>query len=156
MYPVRMYTARNLAIIIMWIILGLGAFYVLTSAGADTAFAQSGGTQSPGGTSPSGGTQSPGGTAPMSNSGSLTNPLQSQTIREFILKIIDVILVFAIPIIVLYIMYAGFKFVTAGGDSGQISEAKKALMYAIIGGVIALGAKVIIEVIQGTVSALSV
>ena len=154
MYPVRMLTTRNLAIIVIWITLGLGVFCVLASVSADIAFAQSGGTQSPGGTAQSGGTQSPGGTAPMGNSGSLTNPLQSQTIQEFILKIIDVILVFAIPIIVLYIMYAGFKFVTAGGDSGQISEAKKALMYAIIGGVIVLGAKIIVEVIQGTVSAL--
>lgn len=149
-----MLTARNLATIALWMTVGFGVFCALTNTGVDTAFAQGGGTQPPGGTAPSGGTQPPGGTAPMSNSGSLTNPLQSQTIQEFILKIIDVILVFAIPIIVLYIMYAGFKFVTAGGDSGQISEAKKALMYAIIGGVIVLGAKIIVEVIQGTVSAL--
>ena len=50
-------------------------------------------------------------------------------------------------------MYAGFLFVTARGDAAQISTARKALLWAVVGGVIALGAKLIIEVIQGTVDA---
>ncbi len=85
--------------------------------------------------------------------GELTNPLQSKSIQDFLLKIIDVILVFALPIIILYIMYAGYLFVTARGDTGQIETARTALLWAVVGGVIALGAKVIIGVIQGTVAA---
>lgn len=90
-------------------------------------------------------------TNPSSGSGQLTNPLKSASIEEFILKVIDVILIFALPIIVLYIMYAGFLFVTAKGDTGQISTAKNALLYSVIGGVIVLGAKVIVTVIEGTI-----
>lgn len=82
----------------------------------------------------------------------IENPLQSQTIPEFILKIIDVLLVFALPIIVLYIMYAGFLFVTANGNESQLTQAKNALLWSVVGGVIALGAKLILEVIQGTVA----
>lgn len=85
-------------------------------------------------------------------SGSICNPLQSTTISEFILKIIDVLLVFALPIIVLYIMYAGFLFVTANGNESQLTQAKNALLWSVVGGVIALGAKLILEVIQGTVA----
>jgi len=81
----------------------------------------------------------------------LKNPLKSQSIEEFLLKIIDVLLVFALPIIVLYIMYAGYLFVTAQGDSGQISTARSALLWAVVGGVIVLGARVIVAVIQGTI-----
>jgi len=81
----------------------------------------------------------------------LANPLKSRSIEEFILKIIDVLLVFALPIIVLYIMYAGYLFVTAQGDSGQISTARSALLWAVVGGVIVLGARVIVAVIQGTI-----
>lgn len=81
----------------------------------------------------------------------LANPLKSKSIEEFILKIIDVLLVFALPIIVLYIMYAGYLFVTAQGDSGQISTARSALLWAVVGGVIVLGARVIVAVIQGTI-----
>jgi hypothetical protein len=85
--------------------------------------------------------------------GKLSNPIGSDSIEEFILKIIDVLLVFAIPIIMLYIMYAGYLFVTAQGDSGQITTARSALLWAVVGGVIVLGAKVIVEVIQGTIEA---
>lgn len=96
-----------------------------------------------------------GGEARKSSGGSkeLTNPLKSQSIEEFLLKIIDVLLVFALPIIVLYIMYAGYLFVTAQGDSGQVGEARSALLWAVVGGVIILGAKVIVTVIQGTITA---
>ncbi len=83
----------------------------------------------------------------------LANPLKAKSIDAFILSIIEVIMVFLIPIIVLYIMYAGFLFVTARGNATQIADAKRALLYAIIGGVIVVGAKLIIDVIQGTVDA---
>lgn len=97
--------------------------------------------------------QSGGGDGAGGNSQSIINPLQSQTIPEFLLKIIDVLLVFAIPLIIIFIMYAGFLFVTARGNSEQISTARSALLWAIVGGVIVVGAKIIISVIEGTVRA---
>jgi len=84
----------------------------------------------------------------------LCNPLQSTTITEFLGKIIDILLFFALPIIVFFIIYSGFKFVMARGNESEVSDAKSSLTWAIIGGVIILGAKLIITVIQGTVSAL--
>lgn len=86
-------------------------------------------------------------------SGRLENPLKSTTIKEFLIKIVDVLLIFALPIIILFIMYAGFLFVTAQGDTTKITKAKSALMWAVIGGVIILGAQAIITVITGTVTA---
>ncbi len=84
----------------------------------------------------------------------IVNPLQSTTILEFLGKIIDVLLIFALPIIVFFIIYAGFKFVTARGNESEITTAKTALTWAVVGGVIILGAKLIITVIQGTISVL--
>jgi hypothetical protein len=92
--------------------------------------------------------------APAGGSAKLVNPLKSQSIMELILKVIDILLVFALPIIILYIMYAGFLFVTAAGNSEKIGSAKNALLSAIIGGVIVLGARVIVDIIQGTITAL--
>lgn len=86
--------------------------------------------------------------------GRLINPLESKTIEEFLLSIIDVLLTFAIPIIIFFIMYGGFKLVTARGDTSQIEDGKRAITWAVVGGVIVLGAKLIIEVIQGTVDKL--
>ena len=92
-----------------------------------------------------------GGNTNSGGSTQLKNPLKSQSIEDFILKIIDVLLVLALQIIILYIMYVGYLFVTAQGDSGQISTARSALLWAVVGGVIVLGAKVIVAVIQGTI-----
>lgn len=86
-------------------------------------------------------------------SGKITNPLKSQDIPEFLLKIIDVLLVFALPLIILYIMYAGYLFVTAAGNAEKVTGAKNALLWSIVGGVIVLGARLIISVIQGTITA---
>lgn len=88
------------------------------------------------------------------NTGGLTNPLKSKTIEAFFLAILDILLVFALPIIVLFIMYAGFLYVTAQGDPTKIKTAHAALTWSVIGGVIVLGAKLIIDVIQNTVNAL--
>ena len=116
-------------------------------------------TESTGGTSgpnpgTTGGINAPnpgttGGTPPPT--GSLINPLKVDNLVKFIEQIIDVILIFAVPIIVLFIMYAGFLYVTAAGNPGKIEHANSALLYAVIGGVIVLGANLIIKVIQGTI-----
>ncbi len=84
----------------------------------------------------------------------LENPLSNTTITGLLLDILDVIMIFAIPLIVFMIIYAGFLYVTAQGNEGKIEQARKALTYAIIGGVIILMADIILEVIQGTVDAL--
>jgi hypothetical protein len=120
------------------------------------AHAQTGASQTP---APQGTGQTPGmqgtGQTPNNSGGSVTilNPLQSKSLEEFLGKIIDVIFIFALPIVVFFIMYAGFLFVTAKGQSEQISTAKTALTWAVVGGVVVFGAKIIITVIQGTVSA---
>lgn len=85
----------------------------------------------------------------------LTNPLKFTSITCLILAIIDVVLIFLIPVIVLYIMYAGFLFVKAQGNPGGLAEAKKALIAALIGGVIVLGARTILSVLEGTISAVT-
>jgi hypothetical protein len=104
------------------------------------------------GQNPTGEGQNPGQTGQTQTSG-LTNPLKEATIEGFLISIIDVLLVFAVPVIIYFIMYGGFKLVTARGDTSQIEEGRNAITWAVVGGVIVLGAKLIITVIRGTISA---
>lgn len=90
---------------------------------------------------------------PGANTNELTNPLHSQSIVEFLLKVVDVVLIFLTPIIIFFIIYAGFLFVTAQGNTSKISEARSAITWAVIGGVVILGAKALITVIENTVKA---
>lgn len=86
--------------------------------------------------------------------GGLTNPLKSDSLLEFLQQVIDIILVFALPIIVFFIMYGGFKLVMAQGEPGELQKGRDAILWAVVGGVIILGAKLILEVINGTVNSL--
>lgn len=90
---------------------------------------------------------------PPSDGLSLQNPLESDNLMELLQEILDVIMIFAVPLIVFMIIYAGFLYVTARGNESQVSNASRALLYAVIGGVIILGANIILAVISGTVDA---
>lgn len=82
----------------------------------------------------------------------ITNPVAKDIksvshLFEVILKGITFI---AIPIIVLALMWVGFKFVSAQGDPTKVSAAKTSLMLVLAGTAIILGANVILDVVTDT------
>ncbi len=84
----------------------------------------------------------------------LENPLNNiDSIQALLVAILNIVVILMIPIIVFFIILAGFKYVTARGNATQVQEATQALMYAIIGGVLVLGASAISEIIETTVNA---
>ena len=89
-----------------------------------------------------------------SGGGGFTNPLNSETVIEFLTKIIDILLIFALPIIIFFIIYGGFMLVTAQGESKKLEDGRNAILWAVVGGVIALGANIIVDVIKNTVDTL--
>ena len=106
-------------------------------------------------TGPTGGGGSPtGGGGAITFGSSIANPLGPtgpQTIPDFIKVIINIVLVVGIPIVALAIIYTGFLFVTAQGNTEKLGKAKKALVYTLLGAAILLGAFVIAEAIGKTV-----
>jgi hypothetical protein len=85
----------------------------------------------------------------------IDNPFKAGSIPELIDVLLNEILIpIGAVIAVLMVMYAGFLFVTARGDTAQIKKAKDALLWAVIGAAILLGAKVITDAIQGTIKEL--
>lgn len=130
----------------------LSVFYVLPllTYAANTPVGGGSITTPPGGgsitTPPSGGQG-----VNVGNPVGLKNPLKSDSLMELIQDIIDIVLVFAVPIIVFFIILAGFNFVMAKGDPTKVGKAKSMLLYVLIGGVLILGAQVLMSVIAGTV-----
>lgn len=86
---------------------------------------------------------------------SLKNPLAFETLQDFIVAILNVIIIIATPIVVIFIVLAGFKYVTARGNPAEIQKATTALTYAVIGGVLILGAVAIAEIIKNLVTSFS-
>ncbi len=87
---------------------------------------------------------------------SLVNPLDSSisSIPTFFLAILDILLVFAVPLVVFFVIYAGFMYVTAKGNPGKISQAHNALLYALIGGIIIFGARAILAIVTNTANSI--
>lgn len=83
----------------------------------------------------------------------LTSPINVTTFEGLLSSLLNIFLVIATPIIVLFIIYAGFLYVTARGNAEQTKQATKALTYAIIGGVILLGSVAIAEIVKNVVEA---
>lgn len=86
------------------------------------------------------------------SSGALENPLKFNTITEFVKAILGAIMYLGLPVIALVVIMAGLQFITAQGNSGKIEEAKKNLMYVLIGMGIFLGAWALTGIIANTIS----
>lgn len=93
------------------------------------------------------------GAPPPTTKVTLENYLKIDTIEDFLDAILRIVLVFAVPIIVFFIIYSGFLYVTAQGNAEQIKQATRSLTYAVIGGVLILGAYAIATIVKNLVAA---
>lgn len=85
----------------------------------------------------------------------IINPFKMDTIQGFIETIVnDILMPIGGVIAVVMIIYSGFLFVTARGSDTQIKKAKDALLWAVIGAAILLGAWVISQAIGTTIDQL--
>ncbi|OGG47581.1 hypothetical protein A3D66_03165 [Candidatus Kaiserbacteria bacterium RIFCSPHIGHO2_02_FULL_50_9] len=100
---------------------------------------------------PTGSGSNPSQYQPVTGGTPLKNPLKYDTIPEFLAAVLKVIAEIALPILVLFLVYIGFLFVTAQGNPEDLNRAKRYFLWAIIGALIILGASVLSAVIQDTV-----
>ena len=86
----------------------------------------------------------------------LINPLGAGTdLPTLIIKIMDFVVNIGAIVVVFMLVYVGFLFVTARGNETKITEARKALLWTVVGALILLGAKAIAAGIMATTQALS-
>lgn len=79
----------------------------------------------------------------------------STTITDLIINIIKILLFVSGGIAVLFVIYGGFLYLTAGGNEEQAEKGKTALVNAIIGIIIVILAYVIVNVVVNLVSGYS-
>lgn len=105
---------------------------------------------------PGGGVGAPGGGVGSNITTTIDNPLGNNItdIPSFIKEVVNIVLVVGIPILALAIIYTGFLFVQAQGNSEKLTKAKNALLYTLIGGALLLGAFVIANAIKETVDSI--
>ena len=138
--------------------LALATFVIIASLGSPLlASAQVGTVVTPG-------TESLGPvfTNPPTSSGSgqnvtLINPLQGGgSLESFLLNILAFIIRIGTIIVILMMVFVGYKFVAAQGEPAKITEARAMLLWTVVGALILLGSQAIAIGIKATVQALSV
>lgn len=82
------------------------------------------------------------------------NPLKFDTIQEFVEGFLQAVVYVGFPIAVLFVVYSGFLFVFAQGNSSQLEKAKTNFFYTIIGVALFLGAWALAKLIGGTIDQL--
>ena len=86
--------------------------------------------------------------------GHICNPIGIDSLPNLIKTILEAVIKIGIPVSALAIVYCGFLFVSARGNSEKLKTAKNALTYTLIGTAILLGSWAIAKLISSTVLAL--
>ncbi len=109
-----------------------------------------GGSAGSGGT-PVGGGAGGGGTPVGGGAGggfTLTNPIQSSTFAGVMQKVAEVAAKIGLPLVVVFMIYAGFLFVSARGNEEKLTSAKNTFFWAVVGALLVVGAYAIATAIQ--------
>lgn len=85
----------------------------------------------------------------------LKNPLKVNTIQGAIQLFMNTVVKIAIPFIVVFFVYAGFRFILARGNPTELQTAKKMFWYTVIGALLIFGAWAITNAIVGTINSIS-
>lgn len=66
-----------------------------------------------------------------------------------VMNFIEILILLVAYVAAGFILWGGFKYIKSEGDPGKIAEAKTAILYAIVGLVVALGSVAIVQFVQG-------
>ena len=81
--------------------------------------------------------------------GKLTTP---EAILDLLNQILSWIWMAFLTIAVVFLLIAGFTFLTASGDADKVGKARKMLMYSLIGIAVAVGSRGLIALITGIIT----
>jgi TRAP-type C4-dicarboxylate transport system permease small subunit len=84
----------------------------------------------------------------------LMNPLGYTSLTEFLRRLLQLVAQIGFPVIVLFIIYIGFQFVSAQGNADKLKKVRENFFWAIVGALIVLGAEALSLAIEATVQQL--
>jgi hypothetical protein len=81
-----------------------------------------------------------------------TDTSGTDSLKTIATKIINVFSVIVGIVAVVMIIYGGFRYITSGGDSGRVGNAKNTLIYAIVGLIIVALSQFLVHFVLTTTS----
>jgi len=83
----------------------------------------------------------------------IKNPLLANNFWDLLSNLIDLAMKIGIPVAVVFFMWAGFQYISSGGNEAKVKLARKNLEKVVLGTIIFLGAWTITQVIVATIQA---
>ncbi len=80
--------------------------------------------------------------------GRLESPITAESIPDILNNIVDWLLVIAAPIAIIMTIWAGFLFMTGGGNEEKVKKARQTLLYVVIGVAILILSKGLISLVK--------
>lgn len=108
-----------------------------------------------GGATGSGGTSGGSTAKGTSISAQLQNPIKYDTFSDFVAAVLKVAVQILMPFVVLAFIWSGFLFVKAQGNDTELTTAKEAIKWSIVGAFILMGAWGFAQIISTTISTLT-
>ena len=84
----------------------------------------------------------------------LCDPLGVKNFCDLVKALLNIVLAIGVPVAVLFLVWAGFRFILARGSQTGLEEAKRNFYYVIIGIAIFLGAWTLATIISATIQTL--
>lgn len=82
----------------------------------------------------------------------IVNPAAAvSSFPQFLDMLLTIFQYIVTPILVVALIWGGFKIVTAQGDEKKIAEGKQIVLWTIVAAAIVIGAKLIYAIVRGTV-----
>ncbi|MBI4119887.1 MAG: hypothetical protein HY454_00285 [Parcubacteria group bacterium] len=79
--------------------------------------------------------------SPQESPRGIRNPIDAENFTAIIVKIADWASAIAVPLMALVVLFAGYTYLTSGGNADQVTRANKTLTWAVAGFIIVLLAK---------------
>lgn len=99
-----------------------------------------------------GGNLACGSTLKVDNEGECNTQTGSDRIQQIVTTIVNIFSIVVGIVAVIMIVVGGFKYITSGGDSGNITSAKNTIVYAVIGLVIVALAQFLVQFVLNNVN----
>lgn len=80
----------------------------------------------------------------------LENTLEVDDLNNFVVGLLNALLKIGIPVLTVFLVYSGLRLVMARGNEKELADAKKNLLWVIIGGTVLFGAWTVVKVLKGT------
>lgn len=82
---------------------------------------------------------------------SLVNPLGYTDLTQLLSEVLQAVTLIAMPFLVLFIVFIGFKFIAAQGNADELKKVRQMFFWAIVGALLVLGAQALSLAIGETV-----